>query len=242
MKKAITNMKTSYEKRVAALGQLTQYCIRLGPSYNPAITSITIDALRQKEIEARRVLDDVRQARLEWRVAMHERDKLFQALPCMGTRIYQLLQANGADNHLLADVKLLKDRLRPPNGKKSKKQAATDVDKSRGPISQLDFESKLTNFGQILNLIEKTTLYVAQEPHLSLEGICEYNQRLVNSHRAVRTEKTKIDTALVQRDKIFMGEKGVLETVRNIKRYLFAVFGYNSPVFVAARKIKPTQL
>jgi len=141
-------------------------------------------------------------------------------------------------------VKKLKNAFRSTNVKRrpivNGEDGTGSTDHSRGPISYLDFESKIRHFALIVQVIDKSHVYEATEESMSIEGLKQHLENLIRSHRAVHATKMALKTAANRRNEVIYGD--VKSTILQVKQYLIGAFGTGSINYKKVLKIKVSNL
>lgn len=225
-------MKTNVEKQVAAFDKVLGHCNALGTMYNPSTESIKIAALISVLTSAQASIKAVDTAKSDLINAINERQKVFLPIAGIGTRVLNALQATDASPQLIADIKLYRDKFRSKS-KPSSKPAAdttqpTQPDASRGPLSQLDFESKIRNFGTMIGVLSKHAGYAPNEADISIEALTTQLQSMVDTNKAVRDAQVTLANARVARQIAVYGQNGISSTGKRVKKYFVTVFGATS--------------
>src|SRR5687767_4027669 len=108
-------MKT-HTNQVAAWGKLLGHCNALGATFNPSKESMKSTALTNLLTEAQKSIQAVHNAHNDLVDAINVRNRAFDKLPYLGTRIIGALEASGASPDHIADVNRIRLRFRyqPP--------------------------------------------------------------------------------------------------------------------------------
>jgi hypothetical protein len=201
--KQFSIMKTTFSKHVAALDQVIGYCNNLGASYSPVTQSMTISALSARLSSARGTLDAYDAARGNYIVAVNKRNTMVRSIPYLATRVYNLVVVSGANQDLLDDIMRLRRKLRSVPGKKKKPVTeAVIVDQSRGPISELDTESKIRNFGLMMELVKAAPDYASIQLEMQRLGLLIFHDELINVQRALHAAKMSLTKAEMDRTEV----------------------------------------
>jgi hypothetical protein len=230
-------MKTNIEKQVAAFDQVLGHCNALGPVYNPSKESMKVAALTTLLTSAQKSIQAVDTAKSAYIQAVNERQKAFAPLPGSATRIVNALGATDASPQLIADIKLYRDKFRsvaresqpktnmPEGGSQDQPNSAST---SRGPVSQLDFESKIRNFNTMIELLKSEPTYKPNEADLTIAALTATLAILRAKHKAVMTAQMTLSNARLERNKVVYSDSGIYGTGKRIKRYILSVYGATS--------------
>jgi hypothetical protein len=236
-------MKTNPTKVVAAFDQVLGHCNALGAKYNPCKESMNITALTNLLTSAEVTVQAVNNAKSNLIQAVNNRQTVFATVPSVGTRILNALIAMDASPQLIADVRLYRDKFRSVSRKKTAKPedsstTNTHADASRGPVSYLDFESKINNLGIIIDLLKTEPMYQPNEVDITIAGLTSLLATLREKNKAVRDAQVLARNARVARNATLYSEAGVIGTARRVKKYFLSVFGATSEQFQSVNKIK----
>jgi hypothetical protein len=233
-------MKTNVEKQVAAFDQVLGHCNAFGQMYNPSKHSIKVTAMTCLLTSARESVQAVDTAKSNVILAINERQKIFEPLPAIATRIVNSVTAADASPQLIADIKLYRDKFRSKaNASRVKKAPPDDSSKvqpipagsSRGPLSQLDFNSKIRNFSMIIELLKGDGTFVPNETDLSIDALTTMLASLREKHKAVRDAQIVLSNARASRNIIVCGDEGILGVAKRVKKYVSSVYGATSKQF-----------
>jgi hypothetical protein len=230
-------MKTNIEKQVAAFDQVLGHCNALGPVYNPSKESMKVAALTTLLTSAQKSIQAVDTAKSAFILAINERQRVFAPLPGIGTRILNALGATDASPQLIADIKLYRDKFRgtsrenhseinmPEGGSQNQPSSAST---SRGPVSQLDFESKIRNFNTMIELLKSEPTYKPNEADLTIGALTATLATLRAKHKAVMTAQIALGNARLERKKVVYSDSGIYGTAKRIKQYVLSIYGATS--------------
>jgi hypothetical protein len=224
-------MKTNARKQVAAFDQVLGHCNALGTKYNPSKDSIKVAALNTLLTSAQASLAAVDNAKTNLIQAVNNRQKVFAPLPSIGTRILNGLIATDASPQLIADIRLYRNKFRSL-GKTRKPEESTKqtahADASRGPVSYLDYESKINNLTIMIELLKTEPSYKPNEPELSVTSLTALLTTLKNSSKVVNDAQVALRNARVARKAVVYSEAGLYGTAKRVKKYILSVFGATS--------------
>jgi len=237
-------MKTNFEKHVAAFDQVLGHCNALGSVYSPVKESLKLAAMTTQLSAARQSLASYAAAKLAYASAINERQRVFSTLGITASRICAAMEGTDASSQIVDDVRLLKHKLRGTTRKRrSLKQVpnAEASNTSRGPLSQLDYDSKIRNFAAMIELVKLVPTYQPKQKELSVASLLAKLTQMMTMHRAVHKAKVAINNAAVARTEAIYGEHGVTKTAVLVKKFLFSVLGSNA-VYQKIRGINAKRL
>ncbi|HYG00958.1 MAG TPA: hypothetical protein VD927_00875 [Chryseosolibacter sp.] len=225
-------MKTNSNKQVAAFDQVLGHCNALGEKYNPSMESMNVAALNSLLSSAQSSVMAVDTAKVKLIQVINERQKAFAAIPGIATRILNMLIVSEASSELIADARRYRDKLRSPRRRKTVRPEASattpHVDASRGPVSYMDFESRLSTFGTIIKLVESTPLYHPNETDFAIPGLKALLTSLYGVNKAVHDAHVAVRNARLAKRMALYGDRGLYGVSKKVKRYILFVFGATS--------------
>ena len=228
-------MKNKSQNQVAAFDQVLGLCNDLGQKYNPGNDSINLAALNSLLTSAQEKVKAAHTAKMHLTKVINARQGAFAQLPGIGTRILNVLIASDASPQLIADVKAYRNKLRPRPGKIAKPEDSTNppqpADASRGPISQLDYESRLTNFRSIIDLVAMETWYKPNEPEFSIASLTTLAEQLGEMNKAVNQARLAYDNARSARKAALYSDAGLYGATKRVKKYVLYACGATSEQF-----------
>lgn len=243
-------MKT-HSNQVAAFGKLIGHCNDHGATFNPSKESMKSTALTNLLTEAQKSIQAVHKANSDLVSAINTRNRTFEKLPKLGTRIIGALHAMGASPDHIADVNRIRSRFRfqPP---KETAQRIGPVGQTgqtngvnippakapRGPISQLGFNNKIETLAAMIELLGKDPAYVPNEADLTLESLNAALAELREKQKAVGMASQALYIARLHCNTMLFSTEGIYGTSTKVKDYIRSVFGYNSVQYQVVRKIK----
>ena len=240
-------MKTNVEKNVAAFDQVLGHCNALGKMYNPSKESLKVAAMTSLLTSAQVSLKAVDTAKSNLILAINARQRVFSTLPGFGTRILNALKASDASPQLIADIRLYRDKFRAPRRsgqtvpakpEDSSKAQPNPGDSSRGPLSQLDYDTKIRNFGTMIEMLKGESAYKPNEAELTIAGLTTMLTSLRQTHKAVADAELAISNARLVRNKLVYGDNGIYGTIKRVKTYVLSVFGATSVEFRMFNRIR----
>jgi len=230
-------MKTNHEKVVASWDKVLEACNAHGSKYNPRKASLKVTALKHLLTSAQESLEAVDVAGNRLILAINDRQRGFNGLPMLGTRIINALAVTDASAELIADANRVRLRFRYPAQGTPKAEAegqengVSASDNSRGPLSQLDYDSKLKNLKALIGLVESEPTYQPFEADLQTGALKKLLTSLRAKHKAVAQAELALGNARIVRNKALFDESGIFGRVKLVKKYAKTAFGTTSPEF-----------
>ena len=244
----------AHANQVAAFEKLLGLCNTHGATYNPSKASMNSTALNTLLAEAQKSIQAVHNAQVDLVIAINHRHRAFDPLPILATRILGALKAGNAPPDLVADINRIRLRFRYPKSHASCDPAMTktsgeaapttqgveipSANTPRGPISQLDFNSKIENFVAIVGLLGIEPTYEPNEADLTLDALNTHLAGLRQLQKAVLNAQLVLHDARQNLKDVLYGNAGVYGTSVRVKMYIRSIFGYNSAPYKVVRKIR----
>jgi hypothetical protein len=241
-------------RQVEAFSRLLGFCTNEGGSYKPIDPAMNSTALQALLEESQQAIQAVHNAQRDLVDATNLRHRAFDPLPFLGTRILGAMKACEAPPDLIADVNRIRARFRYQRPKKAvqkngsgEQQGQSGIGEEvpsastpRGPISQLDFNSKISNLTRIIGLLEIEPTYSLTVGEVSLENLRTKLQQLIDSDKVVKTAEENLYNARVICQQKLFGPKGIHGIASRVKAFFLSQVGFNSKEFKAVRKIEFT--
>jgi hypothetical protein len=244
----------AHANNVAALEKLLGLCNTHGASYNPGNASIERTALTALLEEAQKSIQAVHKARGELTKAVNFRRRAFDDLPLVGTAVVSIATANGMARDHLDDLNRIRKRFRSQPFKKGTALKTGSGGQAEQPIPegsaastdvpvrknrQLNFDTKVDNFAELIEFLENEPSYAPKEHEFTLEGLKEKLVALKVMNLSAQEAVTALQQARAARNEIVMNNpNGVVNTCKMVKRYFQAIFGISSEQFRPVSKIK----
>lgn len=229
-------MKTNDSKQVAAFEKLLGQCNNFGAMFNPSRASIKVAALNTLLTSAQQSLEAVKNARNALTLAINERQDAINTLPKLGTRIINALKTTEAPASLIADANNIRMKFRyPVIGPKPADGEGVNsgttippANTNRGPVSHLDFDSKIANVAALVQILASEPSYKPNEFDLQVETLNIFLTRLREKHKAVLTAQLALSAARLDRKRVLYDANGIYGTSLIVKKYVRSIFGTNS--------------
>ncbi len=238
-------------RQVEAFSRLLGFCTQEGTSYKPIDPAMNSTAMQALLEEGQQSIQAVHNAQRDLVDAINLRHRAFDPIPVLGTRILGAMKACEASPDLVEDVNRIRAKFRyqpskntgKTSGQSEPSGAVEEVPSAstpRGPISQLDFKSKISNLTRIIGLLEVEPKYASIEGELSIESLKLKLQQLIDSNKAVRSAEGNLYYARVVCEEKLYGFKGIYGIAQRVKAQFLAELSFSSKEFKAINKIKFT--
>ncbi|MFN7119759.1 MAG: hypothetical protein ACK4TA_23400 [Saprospiraceae bacterium] len=241
----------SHNRNLVNFLELMGRCSTLGSAYNPGREELQLNNLRQLYTNAQAALQYLADRKVLAKANAFERTEAIKALPKLVTSVINTMKAYGVSKKTIQDAKAIQRRILGLRATKKSKEAEqvmteqpqdattppTDAEPETGAtrtnsVSQKSQESMVEHFSHLVLLLPHETKYRPNEPELQLSGLQAHEQHLriliINSIAA----ESELEAARIQRDKMLYDEEdGLVARARQVKSYVKAVFGSNSPQY-----------
>jgi hypothetical protein len=234
-------MDTGHVKQVAAFEKLLGFCNAHGAMFNPSKTAIQSTALSALLTSAQQSIEAVRTAHTELSQASDVRNDVFTDVPKFMTRIVNTLASSGASEATLEEAyRYIRKFYRP---KKAKPVAPVSAGGVEGSISsrsssQLDFDSKVSNFEGLVKVVSLEPLYQPNETDLQVISLQAKVAYLRSLNTDVINKQVALSNTRALRNKLLYESSGVHGLAKAVKRYVKGVFGFQSVAYNQIRSLK----
>jgi hypothetical protein len=240
-----------HANQVAAWDKVLGLCNDKGGSYKPSNPSMNSTALKKLLEDSQKSIKTVQDAKNDLVTAVNQRHRAFDQLPIIGTRIIGALSATGAPSDHVADVNRIRQRFRfqpPLRSSAFKKNSGGQTEQIQGTgapsasipgrLSQLDFESKIQNFAELIGLLGNDSPYMPNEASLKIEALNSMLEDLRKKHDAAEHAKSTLSEVRRTRNRLLFGSDGIYGRAKKVKDYFKSVFGARDQEYMEIRKIK----
>lgn len=236
---------------VANFRILVESCATYGAPYNPGNTAISLAALQTKLAESEQALAQHLEVIAAIGSASNAREELFDDLQVFTTRIMGVLTSFDVSPLTLADAKAAVRKLRgrrakkaptaadqPPANPGEESPAGTDAPVTARSISatQRSYDQQLQHFSRLVNILGTEASYLPNEPELTLAGLQNHRNALATAIAQVAAQKAAFKASLGRRNTVlYDSHTGLPALARAVKGYVKALFGPNSPQYLAIK-------
>jgi hypothetical protein len=232
------NNESGHSKNVANFQLLLSFCESYGTVYNPSSAALTLTSAKMLLTAAEASLATLQTETANFKNCINLRSELFDSLPKLYTSILSALDACGASENRIIDAKSIVNKLR---GKRvGKIETLVPADPTTPPaepvqhnsVSHLSFDSVLSNFNALIQLLLTEAKYQPNEASLSTGGLTAMAASLSNAHAAANAASIALSNARVERDRtLYLSENNLYEVAFGIKKYIKSLFGTASPEY-----------
>jgi hypothetical protein len=237
--------ETGHAINVANFDTLISTASAFGTAYNPSGQSITLAAMQALSTRAHTAMNALKAVQPLYSNAVADRELAFAPLSQLVTRITNALKASGASKPVRANALTITRKLQgkraTPKLTDEQKAALTAEGKETKEISasQLSFDNRLDNFGQLVKLLASIPEYAPNETDLKIESLNAVLTDLGAKNNAVLTSSIPLNNARIARNEIlYKTDTGLVDIAMTAKAYLKSVFGASSPQYKMVAGLK----
>jgi len=211
-----TNSEGGHSNNVAIAEKVLELLKSWGESYTPPAPTLTVTEVEPLVTSARAALNQIQAADTPYHLAVNNRQAMMDDLIRRATACFMLVKVLGTKD-FLAEVKTIYKSI---------------TGKSR--VSRQSVESRIANFELLIERLKTLDTYAPSEETLTIAAL----EQLATDIRAAEAEVTRQEQLLrdarTQRDQVLYTDKiGLMHRLRDIKTYVNAAYGRNSPEYKA---------
>lgn len=225
--------ETGHLKNITRFETMIEFVTGYGAPYAPSNENLKLDKLNTKKDDAWAVHNATKDFEIPLITVRGARRMAFEPLPQTATRILATLKASGASDPIVKAAESLNRKL---HGKRS---TPVEDGKESISVSQLSYDRQADFFLELIKLLESTPEYNPNEPELKIVALNMFYQTLIDANKSVNTVYVPFSNALIARDKVlYESETGMVDTAADVKSYVKALFGHNSPQYAQINGLK----
>lgn len=235
------NSETGHAKNVANFGTLITVVKGFKTTYNPSRTTITLSALTTLKTNADAVMAEVNVKLGAYSTAVAARDKTFEPLGKLSTRIINSLRSTDAPKQVIKSAEALVRKLqgqRATPKKTEEELAALETEGStvkQVSSSQMGFDNRINNFDSLIQLLITIAEYAPNEADLKTATLTTYFQSLQATNAAAGDAETNLDNARIARNEVlYQPTTGLVDVAAAVKLYVKSLFGASSAQYKQA--------
>jgi hypothetical protein len=221
----------SHVKNMHAFEKLLGHCTGYGGSYNPGQQNLQVEALTTLWLNANQKMNDVIRAQTVYDTITNQRERAFEEIKRLSTRVINVLIASGADKLAIADARA---RVRKLWGNKSTDRlpiaspTAQELKERKRKARGTDYPSMAAHFASLVETVMAEPKYHPNEPFLTVTGLKDQLAIMQTLNSEVIRAQTELADARKQRDELMYSEDGMIVRARAVKFYMRAAFGFLS--------------
>jgi hypothetical protein len=230
--------EAGHHKNVANFNTLISRCNGYGGIYNPSNQSITISELTLLHKLALESIDKVSLLTPTFNIAKAARFTLFKPLDKLITRVTNSLKsispsAKTTENVISISRKIKGQRVSAKlSDEELKLKESEGIKIQQNSTNQTDFDSRIENFGKLINQLAAIVEYKPNEKELQVESLTALLNDLILKNNAAKETETPVINARIARNEImYKSETGLVDIAFNTKNYVKSVFGATSPQY-----------
>lgn len=227
--------ETGHAKNVANFGTLITVVKGFKTAYNPSKQSITLTALTTLKTNADAVMAVVNAKLGAYSTAVAAREKAFEPLSKLSTRIINSLRATDAPKPIIKSAEALVRKLQGQRAtpKKTAEELAASVAEGttikQVSSSQMGFDNRINNFDGLIQLLIPIAEYAPNETDLKTATLTTYLQSLQATNAAAGEAETNLDNARIARNEVlYQPSTGLVDVAAAVKLYVKSLFGATS--------------
>lgn len=225
---------------------LIALCISSGEKYNPSTLNLTVNSLQITEIEANKILKQVKVARINFNHDDDERRLHFTEFKELIKKVINLFLMNGTSEMAIATVVEIQKRIIAIKENSIKKNeipagniGASPILTNKIMLGQVGYISLLNNFKNLLELLKQENNYKTNDPVLKKEQLQATLISLVELQaNAINSEIILNDLKITRSNYFYAPETGMVTIALNVKKYIKATFGSSSNQFKLVNQLK----
>lgn len=249
--------ETGHAKNVANFEDLIARCISYAGAYNPSRAELQIGALQQLYQEAQMILRNMAECEVMEQNATNQRAEAFKALRPLVTRIINTMKACGLSAKSIEDARAIQRKItgmraakkneteETPVPEATTEQTAADVSETgvlttprTNSVARLSYDLLVEHFSKLVLLLQREINYNPNEPDLQLGGLQAFEQQLRTLTTTTTNAETASESIRIQRKAVLYDPaNGLVARAQQVKSYIKAVFGSNSPQYKQVSKL-----
>ena len=226
------------------LETMISFCTGYGGQYNPTNPLISLGNLTTKHTDSVAELAKVNLVFAPWDNSVNDRKALFEPLSRLCTRILNAVQASGATEEYIKDVKTIIRKLQGKRATPAVKDNPTtpdDESEASHSASQMTFGQRIENLDKLIDLLASNPLYNPNEPDIRVPDITNLRNNMITANTAVMNTFAPLSNARIQRDVVLYDlTTGLVKLAEDVKKYVKSVFGATSPQYKQISALKFT--
>ena len=234
--------ESGHPVNVANLETLISYNTGYGGQYNPSNALITLANLNSKYSDGVNELAKVNAVLPPWKLALNDRDKLFDPLSTLCTKILNAVMASSVTAEYIKDVKTIIRKLQGKRAVPLKKEPTADSETDTShSVSQMSFTQRTENLDKLIDLLASNPSYAPNEVEIQVATLTTLRNNMITATTAVKNTYTALSNARIQRDIVLYDlTTGLVKIAEDSKKYVKSVFGATSDQYRQVKALKFT--
>lgn len=232
--------ETGHAKNAANLETLISFCKGYGAKYVPTNTRIQIAQLTTLLTTSQTKIQNVHNAKTAFTLATDERQKEFENLKPLSTKIMNALGGSGINPQIIEDAKTINAKLQGTSSKTTEKKQVQNTELQDAPIepketistSQQSYDRLIDHFTALIQLLTQNPIYNPNEVELKVATLNNKLTALKTKNTNLKTTYTNYSNAQLDRDKtLYDKTTGLVQTAKEVKQYVKSIFGATAPEY-----------
>lgn len=232
--------EVGHAKNVANLQDLIEFITGYGATYNPTKTNLQLPQILALKAAAENSLTHVITKNTDYNTKVNQRVNSFSDVKPLATRLVAALQTTDATAETIDDAKTFNDKIqgKSPSAPKQPLDPNAPAPKTIS-TSQQSYDQLIQHFSGLKAVLESEATYTPNETALQIPTLDTKITDLTQKNTAVAQTYTAVSNSRIARDKLlYTDQNSIFETAKEIKLYIKAVFGANSPEFEQVKGIQ----
>lgn len=227
--------ETGHAKNVANFSNLITVVKGFKTTYNPSRQSITLAALNALKTKADTAMANVNTMQGAYSTAIAAREKAFEPLSKLSTRIINSLRSTDAPKPVIKSAEALVRKLQGQRATPKKTTEELAASEAEGTTvkqvssSQMGFDNRINNLDSLIQLLITIAEYAPNEADLKTATLTTYFQSLQATNAAAGNAETNLDNARIARNEVlYQPSTGMVDVAAAVKLYVKSLFGASS--------------
>lgn len=221
----------SHVESVQAFEKLMGICTGLEGSYVPGQQNLQVSGMKSTLAKTRLAMEEVVRAQIVYETACGKRERLYEEVSKLTSRVYHVLKSSGCNTLDLEDAARHSRQVRAayPRRKKVTRPAGAEEVKTRTFGFGGDYANRAQAFGMLIRLVSIRPLYQPNEEGLKVEGLWQTLQQIKDANQELMDAEIKLSSARAQRNGyMYLEENSLVRTARAARHYIRGIFGLQS--------------
>ena len=243
------NSDAGHPVNLANLKLVTGYATSYGELYNPTNNLIKLPAMQELYSISKEAQEIYTSSASDYNNALTAREIVFKSLSGRVSRLMYFLKSSGASKETYDQVNTLARKIKGVRASKKNKPDPVEegTEPTPGPkqisASQMGFDSRIANFGSMIQLLAGIEEYIPNQDDLKIESLSIlHNDLNVKNDTFIDAEIPHRNNRITRNELFYTPKTGLCDVGQASKDFVRSVFGLNSPQFKLISKIKFTKI
>ncbi len=236
--------ETGHAINVDNFYELIQFAISYGAPYNPTLSALKIPQLLEQQTAGLRAIQAVTDQVTIYNNTVNQRMVVFEPSKPLATRVINILEASGASPETIKDARTINRKIQGQRAHIITEPLPPDNPPPTNISAiQQSYAKIIEHWAALISLLRSQGVYTPNEEDLRIETLFNLHDAMVVANDAVAREWAQISNIRNQRDEVLYNpETGIVKTAQLVKKYVKAIFGFNSIEFKQIKGIKFTTI